>query len=82
MHVGLGSFQATVLETVRYTKVGRTTIMVTHKLPVIRMCDRILVHHDGKVAEHGTYESITEKKGVIIYKPPGHTRCRFSDDRP
>ena len=51
------SNQAAVLETVRHAKVGRTTIMVTHKLPVMRMCDRILVIHDGEVAEHGTYES-------------------------
>lgn len=59
------SNQAAVLETVRHAKVGRTTVMVTHKLPVMRMCDRILVIHDGEVAEHGTYEALMEKKGVF-----------------
>jgi ATP-binding cassette subfamily B (MDR/TAP) protein 1 len=59
------SNQAAVLETVRHAKIGRTTIMVTHKLPVMRMCDRILVIHEGEVAEHGTYESLMEKKGVF-----------------
>lgn len=59
------SNQAAVLETVRHAKVGRTTIMVTHKLPVMRMCDRILVIHNGEVAEHGTYETLMEKKGVF-----------------
>jgi len=59
------SNQAAVLETVRHAKVGRTTIMVTHKLPAMRMCDRILVIHDGEVAEHGTYEALMEKKGVF-----------------
>lgn len=57
--------QAAVMETVRHAKVGRTTIMVTHKLPVMRMCDRILVIHDGEVAEHGTYETLMEKRGVF-----------------
>jgi ATP-binding cassette, subfamily B (MDR/TAP), member 1 len=59
------SNQAAVLETVRHAKVGRTTVMVTHKLPVMRMCDRILVIHDGEVAEHGTYEDLMERKGVF-----------------
>ena len=57
--------QAAVLETVRHAKVGRTTVMVTHKLPVMRMCDRILVIHEGEVAEHGTYEALMEKRGVF-----------------
>lgn len=59
------SNQAAVLETVRHAKIGRTTIMVTHKLQAMRMCDRILVIHDGIVAEHGTYETLMEKKGVF-----------------
>jgi ATP-binding cassette subfamily B (MDR/TAP) protein 1 len=29
------------------------------------MCDRILVIHNGEVAEHGTYEALMEKKGVF-----------------
>lgn len=57
--------QAAVLDTIRYAKVGRTTLMVTHKVPVMRMCDRILVIHEGHVAEHGTYEQLMEKKGVF-----------------
>lgn len=59
------SNQAAVLETVRHAKIGRTTIMVTHKVPVMRMCDRILVIHEGKVAEQGTYEALMERKGVF-----------------
>ncbi|TFK31480.1 P-loop containing nucleoside triphosphate hydrolase protein [Crucibulum laeve] len=43
----------------------RTTVMVTHKLQVMRMCDRILVVHDGQVAEQGTYEELMRLKGVF-----------------
>ncbi|KAG0696805.1 P-loop containing nucleoside triphosphate hydrolase protein [Suillus ampliporus] len=57
--------QTAVLETIRAAKVGRTTIMVTHKVPVMKMCDRILVIEDGQVREQGTYESLMERKGVF-----------------
>ncbi|KAL0945944.1 hypothetical protein HGRIS_012223 [Hohenbuehelia grisea] len=57
--------QAAVLETIRDAKVGRTTIMVTHKVPVMRMCDRIVLVHEGAVVEHGTYDELMERKGVF-----------------
>jgi ATP-binding cassette subfamily B (MDR/TAP) protein 1 len=60
------SNQAAVLETIRHAKVGRTTLMVTHKLQAMRMCDRILVIHEGAVAEHGTYEQLMERRGVFF----------------
>jgi ATP-binding cassette, subfamily B (MDR/TAP), member 1 len=58
--------QAAVLETMRHAKVGRTTVMVTHKLAAMQMCDRILVIHEGVVAEEGTYEALMERKGVFF----------------
>lgn len=57
--------QAAVLATIRQAKVGRTTVMVTHKVPVMQMCDRILVVHEGVIAEHGTYDELMERKGVF-----------------
>ncbi|TFK31220.1 P-loop containing nucleoside triphosphate hydrolase protein [Crucibulum laeve] len=57
--------QAAVLEAIYNAKFGRTTVMVTHKLQVMRMCDRILVVHDGQVAEQGTYEELMRLKGVF-----------------
>jgi ATP-binding cassette subfamily B (MDR/TAP) protein 1 len=57
--------QAAVLETLQAAKRGRTTVMVTHKLQVMLMCDRIIVVSDGEVAEQGTYEELMERKGVF-----------------
>ncbi|KAH0831339.1 P-loop containing nucleoside triphosphate hydrolase protein [Lanmaoa asiatica] len=48
-----GANQAAVIETIRGAKVGRTTVMVTHKVEVMRMCDRVVVIEDGRVAEEG-----------------------------
>jgi ATP-binding cassette subfamily B (MDR/TAP) protein 1 len=59
------SNQASILEAIQRAKVGRTTIIITHKLALMRMCDRILVIHDGRVAEHGTYKSLMKRKGVF-----------------
>lgn len=63
--------QAAVLNTVLDAKAGRTTIMITHKLPVMRICDRILVMHEGKIAEQGTYEELVGQKGVFAQLASG-----------
>ncbi|KAF9495161.1 P-loop containing nucleoside triphosphate hydrolase protein [Pleurotus eryngii] len=57
--------QAVVMDTIRSAKVGRTTIMVTHKVDVMRMCDRIVLVDEGRVVEEGRYDALMEKKGVF-----------------
>ncbi|KAF8172694.1 P-loop containing nucleoside triphosphate hydrolase protein [Pholiota molesta] len=63
--------QAVVLETIagitqaEGARRARTTVMVTHKLQVMQMCDRIVVLHQGEVCETGTYEALMERKGVF-----------------
>ena len=63
--------QAAVMETLREAKVGRTTLVVTHKLAMMRMCDRILVVHGGIVAEQGTYEELMARRGVFAQLASG-----------
>ncbi|KAI0827383.1 P-loop containing nucleoside triphosphate hydrolase protein [Trametes gibbosa] len=63
--------QAAVMETLRHARVGRTTVVVTHKLQMMRMCDRIVVLHDGVVAEQGTYEQLMERRGVFAQLASG-----------
>ncbi|TDL23485.1 P-loop containing nucleoside triphosphate hydrolase protein, partial [Rickenella mellea] len=46
--------QAATVETIRSAKVGCTTLVVTHKLQIVQMCDRILVMHDGYTLSLGT----------------------------
>ncbi|EJD01884.1 P-loop containing nucleoside triphosphate hydrolase protein [Fomitiporia mediterranea MF3/22] len=57
--------QAAVMETIRSVKVGRTTLVVTHKLPVMRLCDRIVVIDAGSVAEEGTYDELIASNGMF-----------------
>jgi len=42
-----------------------TTVMVTHKVQVMKMCDRIVVVDDGEVKEEGTFEELVRRKGVF-----------------
>lgn len=62
--------QAAVLETLAGLRqeglAGRpTTLMVTHKVPVMRLCDRIVVLQDGIVVESGTYDALMARRGVF-----------------
>ncbi|TFY57705.1 hypothetical protein EVJ58_g6862 [Rhodofomes roseus] len=63
--------QAAIMETLMQARVGRTTLVVTHKLQMMRMCDRIVVVHDGVVAESGTYETLMQKRGVFAQLASG-----------
>ena len=50
---------------VRLATRGRTTMLVTHKLTEMRLCDRIVVMEDGRVAEEGRYEDLMARNGVF-----------------
>lgn len=44
----------------RFTELakGRMTILISHRLSTIRMADRIVVLHDGRVHEQGTHQEL------------------------
>jgi len=42
---------------------GRTAIIVSHRLPLVRDCDAILVLRDGKIAERGTHGELMTRGG-------------------
>ena len=37
---------------------GRTTILISHRFPTVRMADRILVLEQGRVVEDGSHEQL------------------------
>ena len=68
-----GESQGKVLETIRGVTAGdekqgggrTTTVMVTHKVEVMRMCERVVVLEAGEVKEVGTYDELMRRKGVF-----------------
>jgi ABC-type multidrug transport system fused ATPase/permease subunit len=50
-----------VIEALEQLMVGRTVITIAHRLSTICDCDKIIVLHDGYVAEEGTHEELMEK---------------------
>ena len=63
--------QRAVMATLAHAKIGRTTLMVTHKLQVMQMCDRILVLQDGVIAEEGTYLELIGRRGLFAQLASG-----------
>ena len=43
---------------------GKTVVVVAHRLSTVRNADQIVVLDGGKVVETGTHESLTAKRGA------------------
>ncbi|MDQ7056517.1 MAG: ATP-binding cassette domain-containing protein [Persephonella sp.] len=51
-------------ETGKYFK-DKTALIITHRLKLLEITDRIVVMEKGRVVEEGTKEELLEKKGIF-----------------
>jgi len=52
-----------VFERFRALADGRTTILISHRFPTVRMADRIVVIEGGQIREEGTHDALVARGG-------------------
>jgi ATP-binding cassette subfamily B protein len=52
--------ERTILDNLRTTRSGKTTILIAHRISTIEKMDKILFIDDGKLAAVGTHEELYE----------------------
>ncbi len=59
-----------VFERFRHLAKGRTTIIISHRFPTVRMADRILVLEKGAILEDGTHDALlaADKTYAHLYR--------------
>jgi HlyD family secretion protein len=43
----------------------KTIIMIAHRLATVRKCDSIYLLQNGKVADHGSYQELSERNDLF-----------------
>ncbi len=57
--------EALIQEAMERLMVGRTTIVIAHRLSTVRALDRLLVFDRGRIVEEGTHETLVALEGGI-----------------
>lgn len=52
-----------ILENLQTFFTGRTVVVVAHRLSTVMNADKIIVLENGRVAEEGTHQQLSARKG-------------------
>ena len=61
--------EALIQEAMARLIVGRTAIVIAHRLSTVRMLDRILVFEQGRVVEEGTHAALVRRTAGHLQAP-------------
>jgi ATP-binding cassette subfamily B (MDR/TAP) protein 1 len=59
--------QEIVMKTITDVKDGRTTVLITHTLATMQICDRLIVMDEGRVVQQGTFRDLQADTKVRVY---------------
>ena len=56
--------EALVQEALEHLMVGRTTLVIAHRLSTVMAADRLVVIADGRIVEEGTHRELVDRDGL------------------
>jgi len=59
-------FEAIIQEAINKIMVGRTCLIIAHRLNTLKGCDRLLVFEQGKLIEQGSHTELISQKGKFF----------------
>jgi ATP-binding cassette subfamily B protein/subfamily B ATP-binding cassette protein MsbA len=68
--------EALVMEAIETLMQGRTSFIIAHRLSTVRRCDRIVVLHDGIIAEQGSFAELVRRGGIFA----GYYQTQFAPE--
>ncbi|MFD1702683.1 ABC transporter ATP-binding protein [Methylopila henanensis] len=57
--------EAAIQEAIERLMIGRTTVVIAHRLSTVRAMDRILVFDAGRIVEQGDHEALVAREGGV-----------------
>lgn len=72
----------TILNSLKKIMIGRTTIIISHRVSSAKLANKIIVLADGEIAEAGTHETLIQKKGIYfeLYEKQTKTETIEADE--
>lgn len=58
-----GKTEATIVENLKKTRQGKTTLIVAHRLSAVRHADLIVVMDEGKIVDRGSHDELLSHRG-------------------
>jgi ATP-binding cassette subfamily B multidrug efflux pump len=70
----------TILNSLKKIMVGRTTIIISHRVSSAKLANKIVVLGDGEIIESGTHESLIARKGTYFELYEKQTQAESVED--
>jgi len=70
----------TILNAMKKVMIGRTSIVISHRVSSARLASKVIVLDDGVVVEEGTHEGLLEKGGVYAELYEKQIQAEVEDD--